>query len=129
MLSKSQILYEWLDNIPRDTLTIPPRTTQLLGEFECYYTGPRDTDIIASQADEIILESDEYADIYESCEDQSLIQVSLAPHTHRYHANYLFKKLINYTIDNKLYYGKKKIPVISPKLKLLFYEFCRQNSN
>jgi hypothetical protein len=64
------------------------------------------------------------------------IDILIPPHTNRHHANYLFKRLVDYCITHDLFFnifntktGKvTRVPLIHPKFKREFYRFCYGNT-
>lgn len=54
------------------------------------------------------------------------IHVKINPDTKRYHANYIFVKLIDYCIINDLRDGNGNY-LINPNIRNNFYKFCYDN--
>lgn len=57
----------------------------------------------------------------EAREDYGKYQVSIPPNTNRYHANLLFKQLVNYSEDNGF-------SILRSVDKYDFYDFCKKYS-
>lgn len=66
----------------------------------------------------------QYIDSYKN------IDVLIPPQTNRFHVNQLFKRMVDYTIDNNLVYriNNTKLPLIDTSIKNDFYKFCYENS-
>lgn len=61
--------------------------------------------------------------------------VLIPPNTNRYHANYLFRQMVDLGFSNSLNYsvlGKDgasmTIPFVTPEFKSAFYEFCKKHT-
>jgi len=102
--------------------------------FEAYYitTEGHDSDLTAN--DPYYTNMLQYFDIKDIQDDPELYKIAryvdhifLYPNTNRYHANYLFRQLIDYTITNDLKCKSKYI--ITAGMKKAFYAFCMKHSN
>lgn len=162
----SKVNDRYVESIDEETPGFPPRyyyRNRTMEEFFYYYTGLDDTDIKASERFMSWLEPTPYLnsllEIYKKEEDEmddewksankekesqknrfkhlpDQIIILIPPHTNRYHANYLFKQLIDYGIKNNLFYGvtnlktgeRSTVPLIHPKFKRDFYRFCYLNT-
>jgi len=72
----------------------------------------------------------------EDTPDNREIDIFIPPNTNRYHANYLFKKMVDFSVDNYLFYDiddpetetQRTEILVDPSLKEAFYAFCYTNS-
>src|SRR5436190_12883302 len=110
-LSKKNKLNQWLDSKVND-ITIKDKyeiTNNNLNPYygkyenELYFDGKDDTDI---QANDIF-----YLNLIRNVNEKSLNElikyidrVLIPPNTNRYHANQLYKKMVDYIIDNNFNY-------------------------
>lgn len=77
---------------------------------------------------------DEQEEIIEP--DNREIDILIAPNTNRYHANYLFKRMVDYVYENEMFYEigdlenetYNVMALVEPSLKNSFYEFCYNNT-
>ena len=68
--------------------------------------------------------------------DNREIDILIPPNTNRYHANYLFKRMVDFTYNNDMLYeignpstqSYDTVPLITPSFKHAFYAFCYNNS-
>lgn len=129
-------------------------------DFYCYYMDMEDQDVIATQKFERWVEpsrqlesvKESYIKNFEGSSGwrsgtkqvrkvgipdyinalPNQIDIKIPPHTNRYHANFLFKQLVDYGVRNNLIYkiydpkDKKwhKFPLVHPVFKDAFYNFC-----
>jgi len=63
---------------------------------------------------------DRYVEVYKEG------KVFIPPSSNRYHCNYLYKKIINFTKKNKMYYPHDNgyVNLFDKKFKRRFYNFC-----
>ena len=93
-------------------------------------THHKSKDVESNRPQEESSEEDEYAN------DTREIDIIIPPNSNRYHANYLFKKMVDYSIENNMCYGIEdpnfgtygSHMLIYPELKRAFYSFCCNNS-
>jgi len=65
------------------------------------------------------------------------ITILIPPNTNRYHANYLFKRMVQYSINNNMYYDVedpykdvyRTELLVEPDIKEAFYKFCYHNTH
>lgn len=136
--NSSNSISVWLDEKVNDS-SIPNKyeiTQYTLDSYKTefndinkYYTKD-DDDFESNSLDYLLLTKDKsllnHVDTYEEG------NILIAPNTNRYHCNQLFKKMIDYSIKNKLEYKIKKsndyLELIGPEFKENFYKFCYENS-
>lgn len=108
---------------------------------DCYYDNDNDNDSDMKNNDKLSVQLIENLTVEELKQDKELAKLDsyrdhilLHPNTNRYHANYLFRKLVDYSYDNKLEYlypnpyKKELINLMDKSLKESFYRFCHNNS-
>lgn len=82
------------------------------------------------------ISSESEPDIPNEKPDNREIDVLIPPNTNRYHANYLFKRMVDYAYENDMIYEIGDLetqsyistPLVTPSLKHAFYSFCYKNS-
>ena len=84
--------------------------------------------------DKFLLHLDKFVERYRSTKNN--LDILIPPNTNRYHTNYLFKKLVDYSIDNNCIYSHidqktgdiYPLDLINVNFKDAFYEFCYENT-
>lgn len=130
------------DNTISNKYTIFPQTLiPYYGEYTNEYYKKNDIDLkmndkfylnLINSIDENILKEDK--ELYELSKYIDIILIP--PNTNGYHCNQLFKKIMDYSINNKLYYeinndetnSQELIKFIDNDFKEVFYNFCYENS-
>ncbi len=82
-----------------------------------------------------ICEIEEDFDVKKYREAKDSISVYIPQHSNRYHTNYLFKQLVDYTTEHKLVYElpgldnkTQVLKLVDTDFKDLFYEFCYKHT-
>jgi hypothetical protein len=134
----------WLNSLVKDPEVInscDPYTCRLAQrktvstDIDFYYT-PNDSDIKNSDQDWVDLLAPDTTDpkaitLKSYIETYNSKQILIKPNTNRFHANYIFKQLVDYCLVNKLTYPYDNISnklLVEPDLKTEFYKFCKKYS-
>ena len=134
-MSKQEQIEKWLNEKVNDkTLdkygineyTIRPYSSK--HELYCYYKQ-NDSDMRANNA---LVQNDESSRLREYND-----HILLYPNTNRYHANSLFRQLIDHSYDNNFDYELyndetskyDRVNIMDVELKKSFYKFCYDNSS
>lgn len=150
--STERRVQQWLDSKVNDELVVGKYDVERYhigqGEynpdmFDRYYNKDSgDQDVAASDTSYITLVDteklhvkkldDQLAFIDKSVERYEQESVLIPPHSNRWHANHLFKQLVDYCASNKLLFETEEGDVehlIDVNFKDAFYEFCYDNTS
>ena len=153
------VFTKWLDSIANQDIKSRFTTSgkylvsdlylqQPMDNFHLYYTD-NDPDLTSKDHDmahvfETLKDEDGTAYFFSqfiesyTCEKNSdskdAIKIFINPNTKRYHANMVYKKIIDYVESHELYYqiptkkGLKWYPLFSNENKINFYDLCYKNT-
>ena len=158
-MSLNPNIESWLDSKVNDPVitdifdpnylpTVYSRHPIHVNDYHLYYLDENDTDLRASKRfmvyRDIEPEMENYVDKFRSNtrdewnthENENDKDVFIPPHSNRYHANLLFKRLMDYCVNNNLTYkcrnpytgNIEEVPLIYTDFKNAFYKFCYDNT-
>lgn len=133
---------KWLDSLVKDSEVIDAykpyscrlKTKQTVSDNFNFYYQEDDTDVKKNQQfylemfriPDTTKETKTIRQLKDNVEYYDNREMLLKPNTNRFHANYLFKRLVDYCLENNLNYPTG--PMFNVGLKNDFYKFCYENT-